>query len=85
LQNATRPGSSVLNSRVEEEFIVKKLINDSVDAMAYDMKSLLPAHEWLLEAVSIAGVKVSATVLQKMTNDFNLDGNKTKQQMLKEW
>ena len=75
-----QPNLVHLFSRVE---LKKSMLSKS--GMAYDLNSLLPAQEWLLEAVSIAGMKVSATVLQKMTNDFNLDDNKTKQQMLKEW
>jgi hypothetical protein len=38
-----------------------------------------------MEAIQLAGMKVSAVTLQRLTNSFNLDKEKPKQKLLKEW
>jgi hypothetical protein len=68
-----------------EEWVVKKLISISVENMGYALQNDNPAQDWLMEAIQLAGMKVSAVTLQRLTNSFNLDKEKPKQKLLKEW
>ena len=66
-----------------EEWVVEKLISISVENMGYALQNDNPAHDWLMEAIQLAGIKVNAVTLQRLTNLFHLNKETPKKKLLK--
>ena len=58
-------------------------VSVSVENMGYALQNDNPAEDWLMEAIQLAGIKVNAVTLQRLTNLFNLNKETPTKKLLK--